>query len=90
MGMIQRIANRLGFERRANGDNYWSNFAALQSGPVNANTAQGVSAVYACVGAISETVASLPLILFRRDGEDRQRATDHPLYRVLHLSLIHI
>ena len=84
MSMIQRIANRLGFERRANGDNYWSNFAALQSGPVNANTAQGVSAVYACVGAISETVASLPLILFRRDGEDRQRATDHPLYRVLH------
>lgn len=84
MSMIQRLATRLGFERRSNGDNYWSNFAALQSGPVNANTAQGVSAVYACVGAISETVASLPLILFRRNGEDRQRATDHPLYRVLH------
>lgn len=84
MSVIQRLASRLGFERRSNGDNYWSNFAALQSGPVNANTAQGVSAVYACVGAISETVASLPLILFRRDGEDRQRATDHPLYRVLH------
>ena len=84
MSMIQRIASRLGFERRSNGDNYWANFSALQSGPVNANTAQGVSAVYACVGAISETVASLPLILFRRDGEDRQRATDHPLYKVLH------
>ena len=84
MSIIQRIGHALGFERRSNGDNYWSNFAALQTGPVNANTAQGVSAVYACVGAISETVASLPLILFKRDGEDRQRATDHPLYSVLH------
>lgn len=84
MSLITRIANRLGFEQRTNGDNYWSNLAALQSGPVNATTAQSVSAVYACIGAISETVASLPLILFRRDGEDRQRATDHPLYRVLH------
>ena len=84
MSIITRIANRLGFEQRTNGDNYWSNFAAMQSGPVNALTAQGVSAVYACVGAISETVASLPLILFKRDGEDRTRATDHPLYKVLH------
>ena len=84
MGLITRIASTLGFERRANGDAYWENLSALQSGPVNAATAQGVSAVYACVGAISETVASLPLILFKRDGEDRQRATDHPLYKVLH------
>lgn len=84
MSLITRIASALGFEQRANGDNYWSNFATLQAGPVNAATAQGVSAVYACVGAISETVASLPLILFKREGEDRQRATDHPLYRVLH------
>jgi len=84
MSLITRIANTLGFEKRANGDNYWENFSTLQSGPVNAATAQGVSAVYACVGAISETVASLPLILFKRTGEDRTRATDHPLYRVLH------
>ncbi|WPC65271.1 phage portal protein [Rhodoferax ferrireducens] len=85
MSIIQRIATRLGYEQRAaGGDPYWSNFASLQSGPVNATTAQGVSAVYACVSAISETVASLPLILFKRAGEDRQRATDHPLYAVLH------
>lgn len=84
MSIITRIANALGFEQRANGDNYWETFAAMQTGPVNATTAQSVSAVYACVGAISETVASLPLILFKREGEDRQRATDHPLYRVLH------
>jgi HK97 family phage portal protein len=84
MSLITRALSAIGLERRSNGDNYWSNFASLQSGPVNAATAQGVSAVYACVGAISETVASLPLILFKRDGEDRTRATDHPLYKVLH------
>ncbi|VTU29716.1 phage portal protein, HK97 family [Variovorax sp. PBL-H6] len=85
MNLISRMAGALGFERRAKGgDPYWDNMAALRSGPVNEKTAQGVSAVYACVQAISETTASLPLILFRRDGDDRERASDHPLYRVLH------
>jgi len=85
MSLITRLANRLGFERRADGDNYWTNFATLRSaGAVTAASAQGVSAVYACVQAIAETTASLPLILYRRAGDDRQRATDHPLYRVLH------
>jgi HK97 family phage portal protein len=85
MKILTRIAGALGFERRARGgDPYWGNYAALRSGPVNPTTAQGVSAVYACVNAIAETTASLPLILFRRKGEDRERATDHPLYSVLH------
>ncbi|MDO8264634.1 MAG: phage portal protein [Gallionella sp.] len=84
MSIITRALSAIGLEKRSNGDNYWANFSALQSGPVNAQTAQGVSAVYACVSAISETVASLPLILFKRKGDDRARATDHPLYSVLH------
>jgi hypothetical protein len=85
MNLITRIAGALGFERRVSGgDPYWSNYKALRTGPVNPATAQGVSAVYACVNAISETTASLPLILFKRKGEDRDRATDHPLYSVLH------
>jgi HK97 family phage portal protein len=86
MSLMTRIAGALGFEQRAqySSDPYWSNFEALRTGPVNAKTAQSVSSVYACVNAISETTASLPLILFRRNGEDRERATDHPLYSVLH------
>lgn len=85
MNILTRVAGALGFEKRATaGDPYWANFASLQTGPVNPTTAQGVSAVYACVNAISETTASLPLILFRRKGDDRERATDHPLYSVLH------
>ena len=85
MNIITRIGSALGFEKRvAGGDPYWSNFSSLQSGPVNAQTAQGVSAVYACVSAISETIASLPLILYRRDGEGRSPAPEHALYSVLH------
>ncbi|WP_232467774.1 phage portal protein [Bordetella genomosp. 9] len=82
--MIERLLSRFGFEKRANGDPYWENWQALRTGPVNDKTAQSVSAVYACVAAISETIASLPLITYRREGESRTPATDHPLYKVLH------
>ncbi len=89
MTIIDRALGAIGLERRSSnnasgGDSYWSDFAALRTGPVNDKTAQGISACYACVQAVSETTASLPLILFRRAGDDRERATDHPLYRVLH------
>ena len=86
MSIITRALSAIGLERRAvaGGDPYWSNFSSLSNGTVNPTTAQGVAAVYACVSAIAETVASLPLILYRRDGEGRSPAADHPLYRVLH------
>ena len=86
MSLLTRALSAIGLERRSvpGGDAYWSNFASLSNGTVNPTTAQSVSAVYACVQAISETTASLPLILFKRTGDDRERATDHPLYRVLH------
>lgn len=86
MKIITRALSALGLERRSvpGGDSYWRDFAGLQSGAVNEKTAQSVSAVYACVQAISETTASLPLILFKRKGDDRERATSHALYQVLH------
>ena len=86
MNLITRALSVMGLERTSvpGGDPYWSNFGSMRSGPVNARTAQGVSAVYACVSAISETIASLPLILYRRDGENRNPAPEHSLYRVLH------
>ena len=83
--MIDRILSAIGLERRSSNPNdTWGAFSALRTGSVNATSAQGVSTVYACVQAIAETTASLPLILFRRADDDRERASDHPLYRVLH------
>lgn len=41
--------------------------------------------VYQCVRILAETFAMLPLILYRRLPEGgKERASDHPLYRVLH------
>ena len=50
---------------------------------VTPDSALRASAVFACVKVISETIAQLPLILYRRrtDG-GKDRVTDHPLYRI--------
>ena len=52
--------------------------------PVNANTAIQLSTVYACVRVISETVASLPLGVYEAQKDGNRKATEHPLYRLLH------
>jgi HK97 family phage portal protein len=52
---------------------------------VNAAKAMQLSVVFACVRIISETVATLPLLLYRRKpGGGRTVASDHPLYYLLH------
>lgn len=42
------------------------------------------TAVYACVRIISESISSLPLPVYRQRGRNKTKATDHPLYGVLH------
>jgi HK97 family phage portal protein len=42
------------------------------------------STVTACVRLLSESVASLPLHVYRRTDNGKVRATDHPLYGLLH------
>jgi len=79
MSWLSKLIERRSTNQAQGGDSYWQDYQAARHGPVNVNTAQGISAVYACVAAISETVASLPLHLFK--GEEKAR--NHPLYRVL-------
>ncbi len=44
-----------------------------------------MTAVYSCVRILSEAVAGLPLHLYRyTDGGSKEKATDHPLYFLLH------
>nr|WP_294498220.1 phage portal protein [Rothia mucilaginosa] len=53
---------------------------------VTERSAMQMTAVYACVRILAEAVASLPLHLYReRAGTTggKERATAHPLYRVL-------
>ncbi|ADL50550.1 phage portal protein [Clostridium cellulovorans] len=51
---------------------------------VNEETAMRTTAVYACVRVIAETIASLPLPLYKRLLRGKEKATYHPLYTVLH------
>jgi HK97 family phage portal protein len=82
MTILQRVRNLFHIEQRA--DPSWDG-AALLSGTTTTGSAESVSAVYACVSAISETIASLPLITYKRTADDgRERASNHPLYAVLH------
>lgn len=43
-----------------------------------------ISAVFACCRNIAEDVAKLPLITYRRLSRGKERATNHPLYTLLH------
>lgn len=52
--------------------------------PVNTKTAIRASAVLACVRVLAETLAQVPLIVYRRVGKGKERAIDHPLYDLLH------
>jgi len=52
---------------------------------VDEQSAMRTSAVYACVKILAETVASLPLHLFRNGKDGRkEQATKHPLYACLY------
>ena len=51
---------------------------------VNPQSSIQVSAVYACVRVIAETIASLPLSIYEETETGSRKATDHPLYRILH------
>ena len=51
---------------------------------VNEDTVYNISTVYSCVNVISQTIGSLPLKLYQKDGENRTTADKHYLYDILH------
>ena len=51
---------------------------------VSEETAMTSSAVFSCVRILSETLASLPLAVYERTDSGREKAYDHPIYRLLH------
>lgn len=52
--------------------------------PVNGDTAIKVAAVFACVNLISQTIAALPLVLYKNVNSGKEKATYHSLYSILH------
>ncbi len=88
MSLIQRLFKRSSPEPTTPAyDTYYdrlTGFPGVAGVDVNTTTAEGISAVYACVAAISETVGSLPLDVYRNTDNGREKAKSHPLYRLLH------
>lgn len=78
-------------ERRASSisgsiDAIFGNIGLSSSGMyVSADSALTYSPVYACVRIISESIASLPLHLYKRlESGGKERDSSHPLYFLLH------
>jgi HK97 family phage portal protein len=51
--------------------------------PVTLERACSLSAVWSCVTLISGSIASMPLVLYRKTDEGREKAVEHPLFDVL-------
>lgn len=88
MNLIDRI---LGREKRAaiqSDDPYIAEWFGLRGGIggyVDPGRASGIAVAHACIAIVSQNLAAMPLNLYRRsDDGGRERATDHPLYSVLH------
>lgn len=64
----------------------WIGGQPVHSGvTVNEQTAMRYITVYSCVRVLAETLASLPLFVYReRPAGGREKARDHPVYYLLH------
>jgi len=68
------------------GSRYSFFFGSTSAGkPVNEHTAMQMTAVYSCVRILSETLAGLPLHVYRYNGSGgKEKNLKHPLYKLLH------
>lgn len=86
------ILERLGLKRQRGepknkyeGNDFSLLFGRTTSGKtVNEWTALQTTAVYACVRILSETIASLPLHVYRYTEGGKTKDTEHALYTLLH------
>ena len=69
-----------------NGSGYSFMFGRSAAGQaVNERSAMQMSAVYACVRILAESIASLPLHFYQyNDAGGKEKAINHPLYWLLH------
>ena len=85
MSILQNLFKPKGMGRPA-GSGYRFFFGESDAGKVvNERTAMQTTAVYACVRILAESIAGLPLHLFREDADGNSvKAKDHPLFSILH------
>ncbi|MFK0338722.1 phage portal protein [Agrobacterium deltaense] len=68
-----------------NTDDWYASGMGDAGEPVTDSSVLSISSAWACVNLLSGTIASLPLMVYRRDAKGvRQVYREHPLYRLLH------
>ena len=69
-----------------NGSAYRFLFGGSNSGKaVNERSAMQMTAVYACIRILSESIAGLPVHIYKyTDSGSKEKAINHPLYRLIH------
>lgn len=65
-------------------DEFFGNEIKAKS--INANEALKISAVYACVNLLSQSISTLPFALYEKTDKGAQKATKHPLYKLLSIA----
>lgn len=95
MGIVRDVSSVLRISAQGVGvnpispvDDYWYSrpgYASDSGMRVSPESAMQLSAVFSCVRVCAETLASCPIVIYRLlpDG-GKERALDHPLYKVLH------
>lgn len=89
MGILSWIREKRSTPVNSHDESFWrSLFPSVSSKAgvnVTSETALRTSTVYACVRVLAESVASLPITVFKRDEDgDKEPAKDHSLHRLLH------
>ncbi|RVT80212.1 phage portal protein [Agrobacterium sp. CNPSo 2736] len=68
-----------------NTDGWYASGMGDAGEPVTDSSVLSISSAWACINLLSGTIASLPLMVYRRDAKGvREVYRDHPLYRLLH------
>lgn len=87
MNILQGIFKARDKPKNALGGSRYSFFFGNTSAgkAVNEHTAMQMTAVYSCVRILSETLAGLPLHVYRyNDSGGKEKYLKHPLYKLLH------
>jgi HK97 family phage portal protein len=62
----------------------WAAYLAGRGYSVSSSTALKVSAVIRCVDVVAKTMASLPLNLYKTGSNGKEKAVNHPVYKLLY------
>lgn len=85
MGMMRRLADLIGLERRSDAaDLSWAALAPGigYPGALNALAIENLSTVLACTTAIGGGLGSVPALVYRAEGDSRIEAMGHPLRKL--------